>query len=55
MKALNFCLVVAFLLSVSGVCAADVWSKGENRISNGGFETDTVGETPDKWEIAKGG
>jgi hypothetical protein len=40
------------ILIVPGVGA---FEKGENRIANGDFETDNVGEVPNSWEINKGG
>ncbi len=48
-------MVSVFLISVLVVSSVSAFEKGENRISNGGFETDNVGETPNEWELNKGG
>jgi len=40
------------MLIASGVGA---FERGEDRITNGGFETGSPGTAPDEWEIEKGG
>ncbi len=48
-------MVNVFLIGVLMVSSVSAFEKGENRISNGGFETGSVGEVPNEWELNKDG
>ena len=52
------CLAL-FLILMTGILgtadAIDGSSRGENRILNSSFETDSVGEQPVHWALEKGG
>ena len=50
-------LIVMNVLIISSifVFGAGAFLKGENRISNGNFEADKVGDLPKQWAIESGG
>ena len=51
----NSFIVSVLLIGMMVVPSVNAFEKGENRISNGGFETGNVGEAPDEWELNKEG
>ena len=57
-KRMVLCLILflSLAIGISGTAdAMDGWSRGENRILNSGFETDSLGEQPMHWALEKGG
>ena len=50
-------LIAINMIIISGVLifGANAFQKGENRIGNGAFEADKVGDLPSEWTLKQGG
>jgi len=55
MKKIFLTILNVFIIGGIIILSADAYKKGENRINNGTFEIDKVGELPKDWELRTGG
>ena len=55
MKTASSLTIGILLFGILIASSVGAFERGENRLTNGGFETGSPGEAPDEWEIEKGG